>query len=252
LPFKVRDPDSGRHRIAFRVFCAMGYEAGRPKLWRLEAFTSKSQADWEAFLGALGGAPSRVVCDNDSGLTNAVHARFPDAEMYLCEWHLRHALERLMATLRTDLHHQVAIDELLPDVQAAFTGPSLWVPFLKRAHSANIPRLSDWLNTTGRVVEDQFHRRGQRSSRRVDTPLSTSPLDAFINPIRASIQPRAYGLKNRERTNRLLMLMQLHANRHDDAPAYTDLIRACLESNQGRPSVARRAVVDVRGVPSLR
>jgi len=252
LPFKVRDPDSGRHRIAFRVFCAMGYEAGRPKLWRLEAFTSKSQADWEAFLGALGSAPSRVVCDNDSGLTNAVRVRFPDAEIHLCEWHLRHALERLMAKLRTDPHHQVAIDELLPDVQAAFTGPAFWVPFLKRAHSANVPRLSDWLNTTGRVVEDQFHRRGQRFSRLVDTPLSTSPLDAFINPIRASIQPRAYGLKNRERTNRLLMLMQLHANRHDDARAYTDLIRACLESNHGRPSVARRGVVDARGVPSLR
>ena len=157
-----------------------------------------------------------------------------------------------MAKLRTDPHHQVAIDELLPDVQAAFTGPAFWVPFLKRAHSANIPRLSDWLNTTGRVVEDQFHRRGQRSSRLADRPLSTSPLDAFINPIRASIQPRAYGLKNRERTNRLLMLMQLHANRHDDAHAYTDLIRACLESNQGRPLVARRGVVDVRGVPSLR
>jgi hypothetical protein len=51
LPFRVRDPDSGRHRIAFRIFCAMGYEEGRPKLWRLEAFTSKSQPDWEAFLG---------------------------------------------------------------------------------------------------------------------------------------------------------------------------------------------------------
>jgi hypothetical protein len=48
LPVRVRDPESGRHRIAFRLFCAMGYEAGRPKLWRLEAFTSKSQADWEA------------------------------------------------------------------------------------------------------------------------------------------------------------------------------------------------------------
>jgi hypothetical protein len=155
-----------------------------------------------------------------------------------------------MAKLRVDPHHQVAIDE--PDVQAAFTRPSLWVLFLKRAHSANIPRLTDWLNTTGRVVENQFHRRGQRSSRRVDTPLSTSPLDAFINPIRASIQPRANGLRNRERTNRLLMLMQLHANRHDDVPGYTDLIRACLESNQGRPLVARRAVVDVHGVPSLR
>ncbi len=252
VPFKVRDPKTGRHRIAFRVFCAMGYEAGRPRLWRLEAFTTKSQADWEKFLGALGGAPSRVVCDNDGGLTNAVRACFPDAELYLCEWHLRHALERLMAKLRTEGRHQVAIDGLLPDVEAAFTGPLFWEPFVDSALAANIPRLSEWLNTTGRVVEDQFSRRGKRSSRPTGTPLSTSPLDAFINPIRAAIQPRAYGLKNRERTNRLLMLMQLHANRSDDVDAYTSLIRKCLESNAGRPVVARRAVVDVRGLPSLR
>ncbi len=252
MPFKVRDPETGRHRIAFRVFCAMGYEAGRPKLWRLEAFTTKSQADWEKFLDAMGGSPTRVVCDNDSGLTNAVRARFPDAELYLCEWHLRHALERLMAKLRTDGGRQVAIDGLLPDVQAAFTGPLSWAPFVERAHSANIPRLSEWLNTTGRVVEDQFRRRGKRSTRPTATPLSTSPLDAFINPIRAAIQPRAYGLRNRERTTRLLMLMQLHANRSDDVDAYTRLIRECLETNNGRPVVTRRAVVDVRGLPSLR
>jgi hypothetical protein len=34
---------------------------------------------------------------------------------------------------------------------------------------------------------------GSRASRPADMPLSTSPLDAFINPIRAAIQPRAYG-----------------------------------------------------------
>jgi hypothetical protein len=252
VPFKVRDPGTGRHRIAFRVFCAMGYEAGRPKVWRLEAFTSKSQADWETFLDALDGAPPRVVCDNDSGLTNAVRSRFPNAELYLCEWHLRHALERLMAKLRTDGGHQVAIDGLLADVEAAFTGPLLWATFVERAHAANIPRLSEWLNTTGRVVEDQFTRRGKRSARPTTRPLSTSPLDAFSNPIRTAIQPRAYGLKNRERTNRLLMLMQLHANRADDVETYAHLIREGLESNNGRPVAARRAVVDVGGRPSLR
>ena len=68
LPFRVRDPETGRHRIAFRIFAAMGYEAGRPKLWRLQAFTTKAQPDWETFLGALDGAPPRVVCDNDHGL----------------------------------------------------------------------------------------------------------------------------------------------------------------------------------------
>jgi len=172
LPFRVRDSETGRHRIAFRVFCAMGYEAGRPKLWRLEAFTSKSQADWEKFLTALDGAPPRVVCDNDHGLTNAVRARFPDAELYLCEWHLRHALERLIGKIRAEEpQHKEVVDALLADVEAAFTGPSFWAPFLDRCHAAGIARLSDWLNSTGRIVEEQFRRRGPRSARPADTPL---------------------------------------------------------------------------------
>lgn len=252
LPFSVRDPNTGRFKIAFRVFAAMGYDAGRPKLLRLQAFTTKSQQDWEAFLGALDGAPPRVVCDNDSGLTNAVRARFPDAELHLCEWHLRHALERLMNAIGAEGTHRAAIDELLPQVEAAFTGPSFWAAFTERAHAAGVPRVSEWLNTTGRVVAEQFSRRGLRSQRPVDMPLTTSPLDAFINPIRASIQPRAYGLKNRQRANRMLMLMHLHANGHDAVHAYTHLIRAWLEANHGRPQVDRRAVTDTRRAPSLR
>ena len=59
-----------------------------------------------------------------------------------------------------------------------------------------------------------------------------------VNPTHAAIGPRAYGLKNRERTNRLLMLMQLHANHQDDVNAYTRHIRQRLEANQGRPSLA--------------
>jgi len=253
LPFRVRDPQSGRHRIAFRIFAAMGYEHGRAKLWRLEALTSKSQADWEAFLGALEGAPPRVVCDNDDGLTNAVRARFPDAELHVCEWHLRHALERLMGKLRTEEpQHQNAIDERLADVEAAFTGPSFWAPFTERCHAAGIPRLSDWLTSTGRIVAEQFRRRGPRWQRPADTPLTTSPLDGFINPIRASIKPRAYGLKNRERTNRMLTLMQLHANRQDDQNAYVRHIRDCLEANTGRPNITRRTIVDAGRPASLR
>jgi hypothetical protein len=253
LPFRVRNPQTGSTRIAFRVFAAMGYERNRPKLWRLQAFTSKSQADWEAFLGSLPGAPSRVVCDNDDGLANAVGARFPDAELYLCEWHLRHALERLMGNIRTrEPEHREAIDKLLSDVEAAFTGPSFWAAFVERCHAAGVPRVSEWLNTTGQIVAEQFRRTRGRWQRPHDMPLTTSPLDGFINPIRASIKPRAYGLKNRERTNRMLMLMQLHADRQDDVHAYVRRIRDCLEANHGRPSLVRRAVVDVGGTASLR
>jgi hypothetical protein len=50
----------------------------------------------------------------------------------------------------------------------------------------------------------------------------------------------------------MLMLMQLHANRHDNAHAYVRHIRDCLEATQGRPSVGRRAVVDSAGAASLR
>jgi hypothetical protein len=252
LPFSVRDPASGRFRIAFRVFCAAGFERGRPQLWRLEAFPDASQASWEAFLGALDGAPGRVVCDNHSGLTGATRAAFPGAEIYLCEWHLRHALERLMAKIRKDEEHREAIDALLPRVEAAFTGPSFWGPFLRDAHATEIPRLSDWLGGTGRIVSDQFARRGLRSQRPADMPLSTSPMDGLIEPIRATLHPRRYGLKNRERTNRLLLAMQLHANRQDNVLAYTKSIRAWLEPNGGRPRVARRAVTDPGGRASLR
>ena len=48
------------------------------------------------------------------------------------------------------------------------------------------------------------------------------------------------------------MLMQLHANRQDDDSDYVRLIQACLEANRGRPNVARRAVIDVGQIASLR
>jgi hypothetical protein len=253
LPFSVRDPATGRFRIAFRVFCATGFEDGRPKLWRLEAFTTKSQADWERFLARLDGAPGRVVCDNDEGLTSAVRARFPDAELYRCEWHLRHAVERLMAKIaKTEREQRAAIAELLPRVEAAFTGPSFWEPFVRDAHAARIPRLSGWLDGTGRIVAEQFRRRGLRSMRPADMPLTTSPMDGLVAPIRDALHPRRYGLKNRERTNRLLMLAQLHANRQDDHIAYTKTIRAWLEANGGRPHRPRRVVTDPSDRPSLR
>ena len=181
-----------------------------------------------------------------------MRAAFPEAELYLCEWHLRHALERLMVKIRKSDEHRAAIDALLARVEGAFTGPAFWEPFVRDAHAADIPRLSDWLEGAGRVVEDQFRRRGLRSLRPVDMPLSTSPMDGLIAPIRDALHPRRYGLKNRERTNRLLLLMQLHANRQADPLAYAKSIRAWLEANGGRPQVARRAVTDSGRVPSLR
>lgn len=153
---------------------------------------------------------------------------------------------------RSEPRHRDAIDALSARTEAAFTGPSFWKPFVSDAHAAGIGRLSSWLQSTGQIVTDQFARRGLRSTRGPDMPLSTSPMDGLINPIRDALHPRRYALKNRERTNRLLLLMQLHANRQDDALTYAKDIRVWLEANEGRPRVARRAVTDRRGEPSLR
>jgi hypothetical protein len=48
------------------------------------------------------------------------------------------------------------------------------------------------------------------------------------------------------------MLVQLHANRQDDQNAYVRHIRECLETNAGRPSITRRAIVDPAAPASLR
>ncbi len=77
-------------------------------------------------------------------------------------------------------------------------------------------------------------------------------MDGLIGPIRDAVHPRRYGLTNRERTNRLLTLMQLNANRQDDHVAYAKSIRAWLKSSQGRPRPRRRAVTDREGCRSLR
>ena len=153
---------------------------------------------------------------------------------------------------KSEPEHRPAIDALRARVGAAFTGPSFWKPFVRDAHAADIGRLSSWLESTGRIVEDQFARRGLRAARGPDMPLLTSPMDGLTGPVRDALHPRRYGLKNREHANRLLMLMQLHANREDDAQAYASDIRAWLQANHGRPRSARRAVTDHRDLPSLR
>ena len=69
-------------------------------------------------------------------------------------------------------------------------------------------------------------------------------MDGLIGPIRDALHARRYGLKDRERTNALLMLMQLHANRRDETRTYTTDIRAWLEANQGCSPAVRRTISD--------
>jgi hypothetical protein len=256
LPFRVRAVDAGGRRIpagrvAFDVFCAVGYRAGRPLLWRAEAFPSAHPANWAAFLGSLLGEPGRVVCDAHTGMLRAISERWARTEVHQCEWHLQHALERLLAKeLRRAPNPE--LDNLRASAEGALTGPSFWRPFVRAAKHAENESLDRWIAVNGPTIEAQFARRPPPSRRPVDMPLTTAALEQTTRPLVAALYPRRYALKNLERLNRLLMLQQLHVNGDDDVQAYAKTIRAWLAANGGRPLGRRRAIADPLGSPSLR
>ena len=74
----------------------LGWRSSR-RLWLTQAFASAHPADWSAFLGSLPGHPRRIVCDAHGVMLQAIAARRPQAELHQCEWHLQHALDRLLA-----------------------------------------------------------------------------------------------------------------------------------------------------------
>ena len=256
LPFRVRALDrSGRRipagKVAFDVFCGVGFVAGRPKLWLTEAFTSANPADWSVFLGSLPGYPERIVCDGHGGMLAAIEARWPKAELHQCEWHLQHALDRLLAKEARsnsdgDLH------EVREYAESALVGPSSWHRFVRAAKAAENESLDRWIAVNQGTIETQFARRALTPHRAPDMPLTTAALDQITRPIVAALYPRRYGLKNRERLNRLLTLLQLHVNGDDDVQAYARAIRLHLEANSGRPLAQRRALTDPLNSPSLR
>jgi hypothetical protein len=255
LPFRVRALDDGGRRIpagrvAFDVFCGVGFYAGAPKLWLAQAFASAHPANWRTFLSSLPGEPKRVVCDAHGGMLQAVAERWPRTELQQCEWHLQHALDRLLTKeARNDPGEE--LKELRERAQGALAGPSSWRQFVCAARLVENESLERWIAVNAATIEAQFARRAL-TRHRADTPLTTAALEQISRPIVAALYPRRYALKNRERLNRLLMLLQLHVNCDDDLPAYTRAIRAHLEANGGRPKEGRRAVADRANSPSLR
>lgn len=256
IPFRIRAEDaSGRGipggTVAFDVFCAVGYRAGKPRLWHAEAFSTAHPANWSAFLASLEGQPPRVVCDAHHGMIQAIEKRWPSVELHQCEWHLQHALRRL---LRKEVRKNSSpeLQELYERAEGALAGPNFWKPFAEAATEVDNESLDRWIAVNRPTIEAQFARRPPPSKRPADMPLTTSALEQLTRAIASALYPRRYALKNRARLNRLLMLMQLHINGDGDVQAYSKTIRAWLERNGGRPTARRRSIADPFGSPSLR
>jgi Transposase, Mutator family len=199
IPFRIRAEDAKGHGIpggtvAFDVFCAVDYRAGQPRLWHAEAFSSAHPANWSAFLAAFEGEPRRVVRDAHRGMIQAIEGRWPEVELHQCEWHLQHALRRLLKKeLRKDPSED--LQELYERAEGALTGPSFWKPFAAAASEIGSEGLDRWIAVNGPTIEAQFARRPPPSKRPAEMPLTTAALEQLTRPIASALYPRRYTLK---------------------------------------------------------
>ncbi len=252
--FRVNSgPHAGR---GFHVLAAVGREQGEPgrwaptpRVWRLEPFAHKDQASWEAFFGALDGAPKVIVSDADNALRRAIQGSFGDTELEhrQCEWHLGRKLRQHLPDLvLADAKHPIT--RALID---AFHSLEAWSRLDQairaddaRGEHGPLTLAINWLDTYGRIAEAQIPTRDPYGIN------STSPAEQTLRQIDRRIGDRVGSFTNRTRLAKLLNLMTLDLLGKADSRDWADRLRERLYLAGGRPQ-NQRPHDDTQGVASL-
>jgi hypothetical protein len=250
--FRIR---SGEHAgRGFQVLAAIGtapaapgHWAQLPRLWRLEPFGRRDQAAWEAFFGALEGAPRVIVSDAEGALACAIESVFGDQapEHRLCEWHLGRKLrEHLPDALLADRAHPIT--RALPD---AFRTPAHWSTLVeaiadKRSGGQLLVLAERWLARYGDRVAAQI------ATRNPGGPNSTGPVEQILREVDRRIGDRVGSFTNRARMAKLLALMTLEMTGRADGRQWADCLRERLYLVGGRPA-NQRPHDDPKGAYSL-
>jgi hypothetical protein len=120
----------------------------------------------------------------------AIEARWPEAELHQCEWHLQHALDRLLAKeARNDPSGE--LHELREYAESALVGPSSWHRFVRAAKAGENEGVDRWIAVNAATIETQFARRALTPHGALDMPLTTAALDQITRPIVAALYPRS-------------------------------------------------------------
>lgn len=255
LPFAVKDKQ-GNSRIVFRVFAALGfYENGKRRLLRLEAHADKTPGRWVQFLTAIPGRPRGIICDNESGMLKGIAQAWPHSNtdpapiVWLSSWHVGNALLKLLR------RYKRLSPPLSDALQIASTSKANWEAFDDLARQSNFPQLVKWLDnpapSSGWAGDLSMSERiAWQLERQSGLPKTTRALEDYLDKLKAFINRRKFAFRNRERTNRMLQLMQLHLNDQANLRTYSTLIRRQLTKAGGHPAT-RRIITDPAGQPSL-
>jgi hypothetical protein len=238
----------------FSILAAMGWDKEREviRLYKLEAHAERANMGpaWATFMRSLSGEPKRIVCDRGKALVRTTGEVFPHSEIHYCEYHLK---ERAYVQLR-NLGIAVAGTPAYDTVERAFTNPKRFnemkAAWLAITNPTQRKKLSSYLRHIEPIVMPQLERRSSWPSKA--NPYGTGALEQHLSWLRMQIDYRVGQFTNRERLNRMLMLMTLRLNGLDDDREYSERIREWLLANGGHPRIARREVTDPLGRPSLR
>jgi hypothetical protein len=207
----------------FRVFAALGAPAGGGRqIVALEAVSSargrRALRSWERLLRARDGVPQRVVCAADAELLEAVDGVWEgEAVVSISPLDLARQLRELL------LEEGLAGDELFfRAASRALEGSTRWQAFLELPAPRRLRRLEDWLAQHAEQVEWQLeHDR--------DAAATAAALEAKLTLLEQRLARRRGNLRNRRRTNCLLLLAQLDLNGQASEREYARAIEAALK-----------------------
>jgi hypothetical protein len=241
LGFHVRSLDARGRPLpqdvrAFQILGAFEPGAGIVALQAFPgAYPRRGRVLWEEFLRSLAGTPAHVVCEPDPDLVAAIaRAWTPAPVTFLCHSHLR---GQLLDVLRDE---GIVPGEPLSNAgERAFSGLREWREFVDFYRPRRLRRLERWLEHHGDRIAWQL-----QTARGAET--STDVLEEKLGLLGERLSARRGNLRNRERTNRLLMLVQLELNALADEKRYARIIEEELLARGGRAD-RRRAILDPGG-----
>ena len=179
----------------------------------------------------LTGTPRQFVCDADPNIEAAIREVWPPdqpgaPEVFLCHHHL-HGRLLLAVGRQFPAEHPIHVA-----ARSAFTNTGTWERFTQMVDEFQPHRranhVRNWLrHNRARVGYQLAHRAGHVTD--------TTAIEQYLSILRAQIGLRRACLRNRERLDRMLMLMMLQQRQPASRAAYSHVIREHLGGREGKP-----------------